>query len=175
MVCPGLVIGKPSFQVRYGSTMCSLHADADSVARGLQLAGMESLPSLYSLRVGWGFGGAAMLTLCSASAFLTELRTGVGAALSDWGLQQAATSCPHLRVLRLSFATVSDVGVACLLRFSISRLLQRIRSLRFLNNFGSTLKQGSFWPGIRLDCLCFSQVHSQQSKSVSHYSCLLCV
>ena len=60
--------------------------------------------------MGWGFGGAAMQSLCSASAFLTELQTGVGAALSDWGLQQAVACCPHLRSLRLGFATITDRG-----------------------------------------------------------------
>ena len=87
------------------------HADAEvEIAKRLAMNGLASLPSLLSLHVGWGFGGAALQTLCSASVHLTELRTSLGATLSDWGLQKAVTSCPHLRILRLSFATITDAG-----------------------------------------------------------------
>ena len=70
-----------------------------------------NLPSLHSLSIGWGFGGAAMQTLASASQFLTELSTGVGAEVSDWSLACLATACPHLQALRLQFATITDAGV----------------------------------------------------------------
>ena len=68
------------------------------------------LPSLHSLSVGWGFGGAALQALASASVFLTELSTSVGAGVSDWLLACLARACPHLKALRLQFSTVTDSG-----------------------------------------------------------------
>ena len=85
-------------------------ADAEAeVTQGLSHC-VESLPSLLSLHVGWGFGGTALQTLCGCSTSLTELCTGLGASLSDWGLERVVRTCPHLRSLRLSFANVTDSG-----------------------------------------------------------------
>ena len=79
------------------------------MARGLSLC-MDSLPSLLTLRVGWGFGGAALQTLCGSSTSLIELQTGVGASLSDWGLTELVRVCPHIRSLTLGFANLTDSG-----------------------------------------------------------------
>ena len=70
----------------------------------------DRLPSLHGLSVGWGFGGSVLQTLTAGSEFLTELTTSVGAEVSDWSLSSIATSCLHLRALRLQFATVTDAG-----------------------------------------------------------------
>ena len=95
-----------------GTACCALATGADvALHRALSALHLEGrLPALHSLTVGWGFGGSALQTLATGSEFLTELTTGVGAEVSDWLLASMAASCPHLRALRLQFATVTDAG-----------------------------------------------------------------
>ena len=67
-------------------------------------------PRLRSADLAWGWGGVAAAALLRGSRFLHSLELRCGASLSDWQLGQWAGACPHLRSVKLSFATVSDAG-----------------------------------------------------------------
>jgi hypothetical protein len=65
---------------------------------------------LHELAVGWGWGDRSLSQLAGSLQLLVRLEVGVGASLTDAGLQLLAGACQHLQHLSLTLCAVSDAG-----------------------------------------------------------------